>query len=153
MLPPMPAQAAEAGLTMAAVLRHLVSGAATTAGLPPLPAPEDNGPLPGLCRRHPPAGDRDAHRRRVGGLWRATRLTRMLMEMMTRWKPQRLGKRLMARVRMVARATMRRLIRRTWCPGVERIPDDMLLSWEDLKDLPGEEAGTSTLCQVICCVL
>ena len=43
----MSVQAAEAGLTMAAVLRHLVSGAALTVGLPPLPPMEDNGSLPG----------------------------------------------------------------------------------------------------------
>lgn len=40
-------QAAEVGLTMSAVLRHLVSGATRRAGLPAVAAPPESGPLPG----------------------------------------------------------------------------------------------------------
>ena len=133
---PMPAQAAEAGLTMAAVLRHLVSGAAMTAGLPPLPAPEDNGPLPGSVGGIPrpalatlsdaewaalagdEAGDEDEDDEGDEDAIAAAGEEDDEGE----YEEGGEGGDEDTEEDMVS--------------AVERIPDDMLLSWEDLKDLP-----------------
>ena len=131
MNPHVPAQAAEAGLTMAAVLRHLVSGAATTAGLPRLPAPEDNGPLPGS----------------VGGIPRPAVATLSDAEWAALAGDDADEDEDEEDVEAVAagkeddeeqgeEAGEFEDDDESYVSAVERIPDDMLLSWEDLKDLP-----------------
>ncbi len=136
MFPSVPAQAAEAGLTMAAVLRHLVSGAAMTAGLPRLPAPEDNGPLPGS----------------VGGIPRPAVATLSDAE----WaalagddadeddddEEDEVQEAVAAgeddQDEEGEEGSEGEYVDddESYVSAVERIPDDMLLSWEDLKDLP-----------------
>ncbi len=131
----MPAQAAEAGLTMAAVLRHLVSVAAMTAGLPPLPAPEDNGPLPGS----------------VGGIPRPAVATLSDAEWAALAGDDGGEDDDADEEDEEAVAALEQDDEKegeeggegdyeddeeSFVSAVERIPDDMLLSWEDLKDLP-----------------
>ena len=110
---------------MAAVLRHLVSGAALTVGLPPLPPPEDNGPLPGS----------------VGGIPRPALATLSDVE----WAVLAEGEAAEdeaeadadedAEVGPQGEEIIEDEEGRTYAV-VQRIPDDELLSWEDLKDLP-----------------
>ncbi len=116
-------QAAEAGLTMAAVLRHLVSSAALAAGLPALPAPEENGPLPGSAGGIPrPAlaalSDSDWAALADGGVAEGAKLEDGEEgegedeDYDDEEEADSAGE------------------------AVETISEDMLLSWEDLKDLP-----------------
>ena len=102
---------------MAAVLRHLVSSATLAAGLPALPVPEENGPLPGSPGGIPrpmlaALSDNAALAEGVG--FEDAELVEGAEEDE--------GEDDVSEVEAEQ--------------AIETIPEDMLLSWEDLKDLP-----------------